>query len=74
MIDKHAVELMELMQLGKIEKRAIEPGGKFTSLVTRWFRCKPEKSAKYDTKEVVLVQSSAWYFQQELQQMVGPLE
>ena len=33
-------QLMELMQVGKIEQGSVLPDGKYTSLQARWFRGK----------------------------------
>jgi len=41
-IAPYAVKIMELLQIGKIEKGSLQPEGKFQSIVGRWFKCKPK--------------------------------
>ena len=48
---RHALSIMELMQLGKIEKGSLMPDGKFKSLNARWFGCKKKKGKSGDENE-----------------------
>jgi hypothetical protein len=51
-IGSHALKIMELLQLGKIEKGAMSMEGKYKSLNARWFGCKhSKKSTPGDGKE-----------------------
>ena len=45
LLGKRVLKIVELMQLGKIEKGALVPDGKYTSLVARWFNTKKKKKA-----------------------------
>jgi hypothetical protein len=44
-IGSHALKIMELLQLGKIEKGAMSMEGKYKSLNARWFGCKHSKKS-----------------------------
>lgn len=43
-ISQHALKMMELMQLGKLEKGALSMDGKFKSLAALWFGTKKKEA------------------------------
>ncbi|KAL9188604.1 hypothetical protein ACHAXT_006982 [Thalassiosira profunda] len=43
-IGSRVLKIMQLLQLGKIEKGSLLPDGKYTSLNARWFGCKKKKA------------------------------
>ena len=51
-IGLHAMEIMELIQLGKIEKVSVSLQGKYTSLNLRWFRSKHTNNIESRVKKV----------------------
>ena len=51
-IGLHTMEIMELIQLGKIEKVSVSLQGKYTSLNLRWFRSKHTNNIESRVKKV----------------------
>ena len=52
-IGVHALKIMELLQLGKMEKGSITSDGRYRSLNARWFGCKVKKSSDPNSSEGV---------------------
>ena len=52
LIGSYALKIMELLQLGKIERGSVLPDGKYNSLNGRWFGCKTRATKQATSTEV----------------------
>ena len=57
-IGVHALKIMELLQLGKMEKGSITSDGRYRSLNARWFGCKVKRSSDPNSSEGVAAEKT----------------
>lgn len=64
-IAPYAVKIMELLQIGKIEKGSLQPEGKFQSIVGRWFKCKPKTRVGSGNAETEIREGDSQYINRD---------